>query len=443
MITLGLVDSVDANGVYVTMPGAKGVLRGPYKALSTVAAGTTVLVASTDDGEQVVVAASPGGGGDVSVVSYGARGDGVTDDSAAIQAALNAATSAGLRTMFPPAVYLLGDDLAVPSGATLVGYGATLKMSAGAAHCAITASGAEDVRVSGLTINMNKSAVTEPATAYDHTADGLLFTGGASRVTIQDVTVTDGWQYGVYATASGGSLDTVSLRNVKVSGCNIGAFTNDGDQVEVVGGSCSDNVQSGLGVSGGSGHRIVGVEAAGNGEHGIYTWQYADDFTIQGCRCSGNGGAGILASVGTNRWTITGNTCQGNDWHGIDADPRVSGDPETVVDVFGTIAGNVCSGSGIHGIYVNYGRLITISGNVCEGNAHSGVALSGADIVVSDNMLCNNTVAGIDINFDHVDTSVPLMGSHLIGVNYMSGNGTDIDEDASAEPSQIAVTEAL
>ena len=54
-ITLGLVEAVDDNGVYVTMPGSRGVLRGPYKALATVVAGDTVLVASTDDGEQVVV----------------------------------------------------------------------------------------------------------------------------------------------------------------------------------------------------------------------------------------------------------------------------------------------------------------------------------------------------------------------------------------------------
>ena len=55
MITLGLVDSVDTNGVYVTMPGSRGVLRGPYATLQNVAAGDKVLVVTTDDGINVIV----------------------------------------------------------------------------------------------------------------------------------------------------------------------------------------------------------------------------------------------------------------------------------------------------------------------------------------------------------------------------------------------------
>lgn len=55
MITLGLVDSVDANGVYVVMPGSRGLLRGPFQTLQNVTAGDRVLVVTTDDGEAVIV----------------------------------------------------------------------------------------------------------------------------------------------------------------------------------------------------------------------------------------------------------------------------------------------------------------------------------------------------------------------------------------------------
>jgi len=55
MITLGLVANVDTDGVYVTMPGSRGVLRGPYEKLQNVAVGDRVLVVTTDDGENVIV----------------------------------------------------------------------------------------------------------------------------------------------------------------------------------------------------------------------------------------------------------------------------------------------------------------------------------------------------------------------------------------------------
>ena len=54
-ITLGLVEAIDSNGVYVSMPGMRGVLRGPYATLQVVAGGDRVLVVTTDDGENVIV----------------------------------------------------------------------------------------------------------------------------------------------------------------------------------------------------------------------------------------------------------------------------------------------------------------------------------------------------------------------------------------------------
>ena len=124
MITLGLVDSVDDNGVYVTMPGSRGVLRGPYKSLSTVAAGTTVLVASTDDGEQVVVGPVGGGHGMYNVRSFGATGDGATDDSDAFHAALAACSDDGGGVVIVPAGrYRITERLTVTDGVTVAGAG--------------------------------------------------------------------------------------------------------------------------------------------------------------------------------------------------------------------------------------------------------------------------------------------------------------------------------
>ncbi len=54
-ITLGLVEAVDDNGVYVSMPGSRGVLRGPYETVQNVTAGDKVLMVTTDDGDNVIV----------------------------------------------------------------------------------------------------------------------------------------------------------------------------------------------------------------------------------------------------------------------------------------------------------------------------------------------------------------------------------------------------
>lgn len=68
---------------------------------------------------------------DISVLDYGAKGDGTTDDTAAIQSAVNAAVSGGLRLIFPPRTYKVTSPVVMGSvtlsrGWQIEGYGATL-----------------------------------------------------------------------------------------------------------------------------------------------------------------------------------------------------------------------------------------------------------------------------------------------------------------------------
>lgn len=60
------------------------------------------------------------------VRAYGARGDGRTDDTAAVQRAVDAAARTGGVVKFPPATYII-TSVQLPAGITLDGYGATLK----------------------------------------------------------------------------------------------------------------------------------------------------------------------------------------------------------------------------------------------------------------------------------------------------------------------------
>jgi hypothetical protein len=57
----------------------------------------------------------------LNVFDYGARGDGSTDDTAAVQAAINAAMNAGDALEFPARTYLIAGFLSVPAAVTLQG----------------------------------------------------------------------------------------------------------------------------------------------------------------------------------------------------------------------------------------------------------------------------------------------------------------------------------
>ena len=57
----------------------------------------------------------------IDVRQYGAKGDGVTDDTAAFQAAIEAARSTTMKVFAPRARYLFAGDLNVPAGMTLEG----------------------------------------------------------------------------------------------------------------------------------------------------------------------------------------------------------------------------------------------------------------------------------------------------------------------------------
>jgi hypothetical protein len=64
-----------------------------------------------------------------SAKDFGAKGDGIADDTAAIQKALDSLTTGGVVNL-PAGAYLLTDSLRVPQGATLLGEGARWEGSA-------------------------------------------------------------------------------------------------------------------------------------------------------------------------------------------------------------------------------------------------------------------------------------------------------------------------
>jgi Pectate lyase superfamily protein len=113
----------------------------------------------------------------LNVKELGARGDGVTNDTAAIQAAINAAPK-GATIYFPVGTYILSDLKVNRSGLSFVGEGreSIIKQSAGAARIA-TFEGSSDITITKL--------------AFD--ANGIVSYGGVVFYTARRVRIESTW----------------------------------------------------------------------------------------------------------------------------------------------------------------------------------------------------------------------------------------------------------
>ena len=385
MITLGLVDSVDDNGVYVTMPGSRGVLRGPYRSLSTVAAGTTVLVASTDDGEQVVVGPADGGNGVYNVRAFGAVGDGTTDDSAAIQAALDAASAAKATVVVPPGTYRVLSTLTVGSDTTIVGTGTIDALIPGDQNPVLWVH-ADDVHIEGITVVGNKSEYVA-ATDYKH---GISISS-ANRVTVRDVTTTYNKGDGVYVGAGetigdgDGDPSTLILLENVTSEYNHrqGLSVISAIGLRVVGGSYSHTSgtapEAGIDIEADiSGHRLEAIEVVDVLAHD-------------------NAGAGVMVV-----------SALATDAKGV----RISG---------GRLYDNAT-----YGVWMNGARGVVVEGVTIDGNAGSGVYAGGTlldDVRIDANVIKDNGEAGVRIDMSGVTTRGLSVTRNAIVDNNTSDTG--------------------
>lgn len=274
----------------------------------------------------------------VSVKDFGAVGDGVTDDTAAIQAALTAGS-----VYFPATnnYYLITDDLVMSNGTTVSGegYKSQIRQTAQGKNGLVAA---HDCVIQGVRIKM-------PAgNNLDFSKQNAVYIDGKKNVTVQN-----NW---------------LELADIAVSG--IQARGAAGNLV------FKDNFIYGGGWTSGAG------PAASAGDIVLYSSSASTRIVIDNNYCLSNNSQGVYAdALGFNAdIAITNNVC-------------ITLDPSTCTQ--GGAWSEIASG-GVrrHGIVLGYnsssidGPRSVVSGNLCRNTLWTGIYLQGT----SAGRLCANNV---------------------------------------------------
>ncbi|MBN1342788.1 MAG: hypothetical protein JXQ73_08930 [Phycisphaerae bacterium] len=104
--------------------------------------------------------------GMICVRAHGAKGDGATDDTGAIQSALDAAGKTGGRVQVPPGRFLVKDSLKVPPGVALEGVAVCPQWSDPLVGSVVLATGGRDKEDAPALFEMGSSSAVRGVTVY-------------------------------------------------------------------------------------------------------------------------------------------------------------------------------------------------------------------------------------------------------------------------------------
>jgi hypothetical protein len=117
----------------------------------------------------------PIGAGWLNVKAFGAKGDGITDDTAALQAAITAGGAAHTTVYVPPGTYMVSDPIVIPAGEGLTvagaGWGSSIKLLA-ASDCFVFKMTAVDTRVTFRDLEIDGNCLEQGTTGTSGGIDG-------------------------------------------------------------------------------------------------------------------------------------------------------------------------------------------------------------------------------------------------------------------------------
>jgi parallel beta-helix repeat protein len=388
----------------------------------------------------------------VSVKDFGAVGDGVTDDTAAIQAALDAVSGSGGVVVIPPSssFYKVTNSLYPKSNTTITGYGAELRNTTASVFVMIWALGAPgvanyltNISVYGLTVDCN-------GTFIDCTGSGI---GGSycDNLRVIDCTVKKSPCQGIFV--GRGGRNSWILNNIVLDSFGDGIHIGDQNSGEVIenhiikNNYVKDTFDGGIGITGGA--HLVWIEdniidtAGGPGIDLSGAYQvmcarnYLTAYSQIGIRIS------RFNASQTFDIEVLDNIIDGPPVN--QAAINLFGPNNTDVNTFAnnpiTIRGNriknvVAAGS--YGIFVTGAGMVTIDSNFIEGN-QQGIVLSGLPASptagpIANCKIRNNRFSGLNnaIGLSATNNSFTTAGNEFINcTNVMIPNSAPFWVQAS------------
>ena len=376
----------------------------------------------------------------VDVRDFGAVGDGVTDDTAAIQAALD---STAKKIIFNDnSTFLVTSELTTSvADRSIFGYGAT-----------ITTDGSIDAAANVLIVSGIRTTVAglKITGITGTTLCSAIFIGGVPSVTIQDCRIFDFDNgTGIGANSSGVShvIQNNHLDNcapVSFGGSQYGSIACNASKSVITGNRILRNDLTGISVFGGDYVTISDNYIEGTGSLATVGGIILDGLTI-GCVIDGNTintgdveGIQIAGSITTyggasKDHIISNNTILNSDYSAI---TLYGTETDSVINV--TVSGNHMKSAGTtgRGIELNRVAKINITGNYVYGyNVGLNVVNASPDVNLTGNFFENQNTTGVQcfgakwnvsgnkiIGNGSTTTGMIFNGSTIAGEQMISGN---------------------
>lgn len=291
------------------------------------------------------------------VQNFGAKGDGITDDTAAIQSAIDAAAAAGGGQVYVPTGTYIVSGGVEPSDGCLMLKSNVYLYGDGMGATTVKVADGSDTKITGVI----RSAYGEET--HDFGVSKLTIDGNRDNTTGK----IDGWFNG-YIPGQAGYDSNVTLDSVEIKDCSGYGFDPHEQTVNMV---IKNSVSHGNGLDGFvadflSNSTFENNVAYDNDRHGFNVVTSTHDFTLTNNVAYNNGGNGIVVQRGSENIPSPSNI---------------------------TITGGEVYGNGAEGVLIKMSSEVTVSGVDIHDNTSAGVRIYGSNHVeLIDNTLHSNSL---------------------------------------------------